>query len=471
MRFVGGGTFWGAGLLMIGLLLAGRVQAQDVHVTLTEWAAEKRIFLLDRSHALGDRLYDRGVFRHITPLTDREYRLDLLGYRFTPAEDFHWSQSADGVRVRAGSISRARWAIVTEIKKTFSIDERQSFRVAARMQQDPHAQQRAFVEMGYRWAFYRNHALGARHTFSEYKPDLDLTLFYEYGGNREGRVRAGIVFQDLYNNLIYNQLGVQEEDIVRDYRRKPYLLTFQGVTPTIRHVRAEVVAGVQPERRTLYHSKSEPAYRYGEDEAIYYVGGLLEFSHPDYLTAGAMYLRDRSHLRRTGRGGAVASQYAARQMQERIGLFALRTWKQFRAEVWFWAETYRDRQTGEEFDLSLIDSELDYRETRRNLKARMVYEPPRPWPFVGLEYLAGQRTLGEHDQTTLARQWTQRWFTLGPSNYRAVAMIGYRIGADASGTTGAVVLGIGYDTDGDTNFKESEPSRFDNGFLRLSLTW
>lgn len=459
---------WRNGLLIVigGLLLCGSGRAQTLHVTLVEWASDKRVHLLDRTHALGDRLYDRGVFRHITPLTDREYRLDLLTYRFTPADDFEWTRSPNGFRLRAGSISRARWAIVSKIKKTFAIDEEQTFRVAALLQQDPHAQQRSFVELSYRWAFYRNHALGVRHTFSEYKPDLDLTVFYEYGIRPEGRIRAGVVFQDLYNNLIFTQLGVQEDDIVKDYRRKPYLLTLQLVTPAIWHLRGEVVAGVQPKCRALYYSKSEPGYRYNEEEAVYYAGGLLEFSHSDYLTAGVIYLRDRTWMRRNGQGEAVTSAYTARQMQQRIGLFALRTWGRFRTELWFWAETYRDGQTGEDFSLSLIDSELDYRETRRNVKAQVFYEPPHPWPIFGLEYLIGRRTLGENDQTTLARQWTQRWFTLGPSNYRAVAILGYRMGA-----RGTVVLGIGYDTDGDTNFKAPTPSYFDNGFLRLSLTW
>ena len=441
-------------------------RAQSPHVSLSEWASAKRIHLLDRSHALGDRLYDRGVFRHITPLTDREYRLDLMSYRFSFAEDFAWSQRPNGFRLRAGSISRARWAIVSEVKQGFAIDEKQTFRVAARLQQDPHAQQRSFVELGYRWAFYRNHSLGARHTFSEYKPDLDLTLFYEYGFGETGHLRTGVVLQNLYNNLIYTQLGVQEEDIVREYRKKPYLLTFQLVTPSIWHLRGEVMGGFQPERQTLYYSKPEPAYRYGEEEAVYYAGGLLEFSHPDFLTAGAIYLRDKARMRRDGQGEAVTSDYTARQVQERFGLFALRTWGALRAEIWFWAETYTDRQTGDDFSLSLIDRELDYRETRRILKTRLFYELPRPWPIIGVEYLAGRRKLGPNDPTTLARQWTQRWFTLGPSNYRAVGVVGYRIG-----TRGLVVLGIGYDTDGDTNFKTSDPSRFDNGFFRFSLTW
>lgn len=441
-------------------------RAQAPHVSLMEWAADKRIALLDRSHALGDRLYDRGAFRHLTPLTDREYRLDLMAYRFSPVEDYAWAQSPDGFRLRAGSISRARWAIVSEVKATFAIEERHDFRIDARMQQDPHAQQRSFVELGYRWAFYKSHALGVKHTFSEYKPDLDLTLFYEYGTGYDGRLRAGVVVQDLYNNLIFNQLGAHEEAFVRDYRRKPYLLTFEAATPTFHHLRAEVVAGFQPERRALYSSKEESGYRYMETETVHYVGGLLEFSPPKYVTVGAMVLQDRTRLRREGRGTAVSSDYTAEQTQQRLGLFVLRTWGRLRTELWLWAERYRDHQAGDDFDLSLIDSDLNYRETRRFAKARVFYEPPRPWPIFGVEYLVGRRELGEDDPTTLARQWTRRWFTLGPSNYRAVGIIGYRIG-----TRGTVVLGIGYDTDGDTNFKVSDPSRFDNGFVRFSLTW
>ncbi len=453
-------------LLLLGVLMGGDVRAQAPHVSLMGWAADKRIHLLDRSHALGGRRYDRGAFRHLTPLTDREYRLDLMAYRFSPVEDYAWTRSPDGFRLRAGSISRARWAIVSEVKATVAIESRHDFRIDARMQQDPHAQQRSFVELGYRWAFRPNHAIGVKHTFSEYKPDLDLTLYYEVGSGPDGRLRAGIVFQDLYNNLIFNQLGAQEEAFDRDYRRKPYLLTIEGATPVVHHLRAEVVAGFQPERRALYASKTEPAERYLEAETVHYVGGLLEFSPPGYFTAGAIVLQDRTHLRRDGRSPAVRSAYTAEQTQQRLGLFVLRTWARVRTALWLWAERYRDQQTGDNFDLSLIDADLNYRETRRFARARVIYEPPRPWPMVGVEYLAGRRKLGEDDPTTLARQWTRRWFTLGPSNYRAVGLIGYRIG-----TRGLVVLGIGYDTDGDTNFKVDEPSRFDNGFVRFSMTW
>lgn len=436
-------------------------------LTLDGWASDRRTQLLDRRHAYGDRLYDRGAFRHITPDMDREYALDMVSYRFNPEEAYAWLQMDDGLRVRAGSIVRAEWAIVTEFKHGATLGDGHRLYVDGVLQQDPEAQ-RSLLQFRYDWQFTGRHHAGVRHTFSQYKPDIDPSLYYQYGDHRAGHVRAEVTFMDAYHDVIFSSLGVSEkdEDFVEEYRRNPYLLQLSLATPARYPLRGEVRVGWQPESELVFTSQTDPENQYRDEQAVHYAGAMLTYDAGP-VTTGLIYLRDRSALQRVGEGDAVSAQYETEQRLERGGGFVMGSWRAWRAEAWFFLEDYYDRQEGRDYSLSTIGRAMDFTEYRKNLRLRIFYAPNRTGWYAGLEYISLTRRLGE-DPWIMGNEWTSHWFELAPSNARSALLVGYRF------ERGTFSFGVNYDMDGDETFKsppDYSKKRFDNGFFRFTLDW
>jgi len=436
-------------------------------VTLDGWAARRRTALLDRHHAFGDLSYDRGVFRHITPPMDREYALDMTTYRFSPLDNAAWARLDSGLRMRTGSIVRAEWAFVTDVKHTAALAPGHTLRVDARLQQDA-AAQRALLEFTYDWRVSGRHHVGTRHTISQYKPDFDVSFYYQYGTAETGRIRIEGTLLDAYHDLIFGTLGVSEKDeeFVRTYRQNPYLGQVTLQTPAQHPLRAEVYAGWQPTSTLVVRSQLEPEHRYRDRESVHYVGALLEYNAGP-VTGGLTVQRDKSTLDRLGLGPAVTSDYRTAQRLQRAGAFLLGSWGPFHGAAWFFLEDYYDRHRGTDFDLSTVSRAMDYTEYRKNYRARVAYVPSSDGWYGSLEYLALSRRMGP-DPWIMGNEWTNHWYSLAPSNYRLSGVVGYRF------DRGAVELGINYDLDGDKHYKAGpnyEKKRFDNGFLRFVLGW
>jgi len=428
-------------------------------VTLAEWAAERRLWMLDRDHAYGDRFYDRGVFRHITPRMDREYAIDLATYRYTPGQDRAWHRRDGGLRVRTGSITRNQWGIVTQIKQAVGIGEGHTLQFDAVLQEDAQAE-RGLLEVGYEWAITSAHRVGVRHTFAQYKPDFDVSLFYRYGTATRGRVRAEVTALDAYNDFLFGTLGVWkgEEEYERIYEQNPYLLQLSAASPTRYSLRAELYLGWQPTSELVVQSQFEDPVRYRDRETAHYLGALLAYDLGP-ISAGAVYQRDRSTLDRRGLRPGVTSDYRTEQRDQRAGLFTTGAWGPFRGGAWVFLEDYTDQQRGSDFQLSTIDQPLDWTEARTNVQLRAYYAPARTGVFAGLEYIALNRRPTD-PSGVMAEQWATGWAGRGLSHYRGPVILGYRFGK------GAVSVGINYDFDGD-----QKGDRFDNGFFRFTIGW
>ena len=428
-------------------------------VTLADWAATRRRWMLDREHAYGDRFYDRGVFRHITPRMDREYAIDLATYRFTPGQDHAWHWREGGMRIRTGSISRNQWGIVTQIKQTVQVAEDHALRVDAVLREDAQAE-RGHLEISYRWSISSNHHAGLRHTFAQYKPDFDASLFYQYGTPRHGRVRAEITALDAYNDFLFGTLGVWkgQERYKQIYSQNPFLLQLSAASPSSSALRAELYAGWQPTSELVVQSQFRDSVRYRDRETAHYVGALLSYDLGPVST-GLVYQRDQSVLDRQGLRPGVTSNYRTEQRYQRAGLFTTGAWGPFRGSAWVFLEDYHDRQQGSDFQLSTINRPLDWTEARTNVQLRLYYAPSSTGVFAGLEYIALDRR-PDDPSGVMAEQWATGWAGRGISHRRGPVILGYRFGK------GAVSMGINYDFDGDR-----KGDRFDNGFFRFSLAW
>lgn len=445
--------------------------ASAPRLTLADWALNRRRLLLDRLHNLGSGHFDRevhygrGVFRHLTPAMDREYALDMLSYRFPPAATHRWHQADRGLRVRIGSTERSTWAFVTDLKETVSFGGPHRFTIDARLQEDGRAR-RTFLELGYRYAFTPRHEVGVQHTFSRYKPDLDVTAFYRADGLRWGSARVDLTLDNAYNNFVYSTLGVsaREEDILRIYNTPPVVARAQLTTPARYPVRVELHAGWRPEVTADFMSQTDPGFRYQDGEAAHYASALATYSWRT-ATVGLFYQRDQSSLTRQG-GGNVRSSYRSEQRLSRYGVVAAGTWRDWQANLWYAIERYADRQTGTNFSLSTVNGLLDYWEDRHTAQIRLRYAPGRGVQ-AGLKCTAYVRDLDPPESRYLTRQWTGQYFSAGPSNYRLTPLLGYQW------SRGSVIVGIGYDLDNDDlppGIPDS-PGRFDNGYGRLTVYW
>ena len=433
--------------------------------TLSYWSEVRRRMILDREHSVGEQFHDRGVFRHTTRFVDREYELDLVAYRFSPFEDEQWMRASGGIRLRAGSVERDLFAIETELKNTVPLgtESKHYFSINGILREDPQVQQ-AWLEMSYAYQIARQHAVGLRHTFSQYKYDLDITPFYEYASPSWGRASVAVTILDAYSNFIYERLGINEEiqDVLRIYETKPYLFNVSYRTPTQYAFRGEITAGFQPNTRSAYTSQTSESYRFQETVSVHYLSAMIEY-HCDPVSAGVYIQRDASRLSRTSTGDSLDTSYRTEQTQQRIGAYVRGTWRNFRLRANAFTGFYDDIQSGESFDTSTLNNAFSFTTETNGIHSRLVYEPDG-WPFFGVEYLSFMRRLPANGRALVP--WSGKYWDIGPDNYRVVGLIGYRF------RRGSVAMGIGYDTDGDFNrFKPAPLKRFDNGFFRFAMTW
>jgi hypothetical protein len=421
--------------------------------------------VLDRKQSYGDRTFDRGVFRHVTPDMDREYWLDKMVYQYSPFEHARWMQAGGGIRFRTGSIERDIFAIKTTVRSTIPLDDdkKNYFSIEGVLQEDVQAK-RSWLEMSYAHRLSPSHALGVRHTFSANKADLDLTSFYRYSSRKWGQAEASLTVQNLYNDFIYQYLGIDAEvlDVLRTYDRNPYLMEIHYSSPRRFSLGGELIVGWQPESRATFASQTTPSFQYREEEKVHYLGAILEYRY-DAVAVGLFLKRDASRLQRISEGDSLSTNYQSRQTQQRIGAFVKGSWGNFHGELYAFTGSYTDRQTGSAFETSILERPLDFDTEQSGLHSRLLYEPDG-WPYLGIEYFAFRRDLGPNPRA-LVNGWTYRYWDLGPSNYRAVGLLGYRF------SRGSVAMGIGYDLDGDPIPTERPPRRFDNGFFRFTLTW
>ena len=441
--------------------------ASGGHVTLRSWADRRRLFLFDRFHQAGDRTYDRGVFRHITPRMDREYVLDMLVYPFSVLEDDAWHRADSGMRIKAGSIERDLWAFVTQIKNRASLTPSSSVIVNAWLREDAQAFG-SLLELGYEYSFSERHHLSVRHTFSQEKVDFDISARYRFVAPRWGRAMVEVTAENPYNNLIFSTLGIaaEDRDVIGVYPTPPIISRVSLQTASRRPYRAELHVGWRPAADVDFTSQTNDAFRYTDTETAHYVGATVSYRHR-WLTGGLLYQRDYARLTRRGTGADVLSQYATTQRMRRYGGFVAAERGLWRGDAWYAVVDYVDEQEGTNVQLSTIDRAFRFDDDRREVRLRGFFEPSG-WPFVGLEYAALIRSLDRGVDNLLTRQWkTGSFYWTGPSNYRLNFLLGYRW------SRGSIATGVGFDTDND-DLPEGipdSPGRFDNIHFRLTTLW
>ena len=463
--------------LLIGLVVGGApafhalpapsVESDTVrprHVTLEGWDRRTRMAVWDQSHAVGGVFYDRGVLRRWTRQMDHEYDLDHFSVKPTLADDAAFYASERGFRTAAGSITNGSFVIESELQTRETLVGPLGIDVRFVQQEDLSAE-RAFVELGYHVDLGKGHRLGVRHSFASLKTDLDAELVYQYTHRQlDAELSAGRL--DIVNNLINKTLVPDRVhfDTLRVYQTPP--TWFAGrVSVPVGPVRFEAVGGLAPESRAEVRSQTVEQARFQFDNAFAYGGGLAEAEvFGPNLVVGAMASGSQSDAaRRTPPEVIASSDYSARQVQIRGGVFALAKWRSLRAEVWWMRERASDRQWGSSFAGSTIDKPYDIEERWDWARVRIDWAPGTGLgPTIGAEYAHGLRNYPVEGDLEEIQREVLRFFPYSP-NRRVTLRAGFRFSPRTE-----VVFGLNGDLDRDAFYNDGGRP-FDGAHVRIRV--
>lgn len=453
------------------LLLADAATAQGP--TWQRWEQEVLLGLRDREGGFGGYPFDRGRLRRYTPEMDHEYRLDRRAVQFAPEDDAAWFATAHGVRTTTASLDKARFGTVTEVRHRLDVGERHRLAFDAVHQEDFTAR-RFFIEGSYGYVVRPGHIVGVTHTMGRFKPDLDAEVFYEAEHSRLGRLRAGLVALDAYNNVIFDRLGVDPalQDTLRSYDRAQRLVRVRWQSPALATafgpVRVEAYGGVQPTSRATVTTFSDPAFAYRREEQFGYAAALVALTHgPLVLSTRAGYWTDRNWFDASPEA-ADARDYTTRQRELHLGSRAQARWPlrpshDLEAVADMALVYYRDAQTGTDFTGSTVAVPLDLRETRVEAEARLTWLPVDGGFRASLRWLLDGRTHGEQIDTFEAAFLR---FGQPSPQHRMSLLLGYDLRRGIRIEAGASV-----DLDGDTFYDDRGWTLFDGGFGRVTMLW
>ena len=105
-------------LVLLAATTPARAQGDTLggglHTTLSGWADDALLYILDRDAARGGRLSDRGILQRFWFDIDPDYQINLMRMRFDLIDDAEWYRHASGVRYWSGSVNTRDEAIGAE---------------------------------------------------------------------------------------------------------------------------------------------------------------------------------------------------------------------------------------------------------------------------------------------------------------------------------------------------------------------
>jgi len=474
-------------LFVNAFFVSSLVSAQDSShsVTLMGWEQRTLNFMLDRSHNYGGTNYKRDLFRGNVNLMSPEHEIDLLTYRYTMADDYQWMTSDQAYRLAVGSLNATDFFIENRIKFNREFNDRHRFIVDGAHEEKLRAD-RFLFRLGYEYQIRERHYVGANHTLSNSKSDLDLTLFYRYGNFKTGMIQADFTYLDWGSNVVQNLAEDSANEwndrykTTYQYERRPVLFNVKLISPTVGNFRAELLMGIQTYSDKLISSTEEENIEYRDEEWAHYVGALIQYFHP-MGTVGFTYQRKFSKLRREpALGSGYVEDYFTRQYSDVGGFFATASHQKFSLEQWMWFEWNVDQLKGEVVPDDLAPDYLedtrrpfDFEENRLKMKSRLLYGSDMRGVQLGLEFHADIRNLqGDEDPSNgiIDYEYRRVYPNIRERGERLTFTVGYRIDENFY-----FLAGISYDLDGDKEsgigWPRESSTWFDGGFGRLSIDW
>lgn len=446
----------------------GLMHIQPRHATTYEWSVLARLQLLDETHAYNEPFYDRGFNRVLTPLVKSEYELDIWTQDYQFNEAFSWFQHPQGFRTRFGSYSKGSLAIFSELHTMVAVGRDSDIQINFYAHQHARAA-RALVEIGYQHTF-NQHKVSVLHTLSEYKKDLDFTLAYQTSSETRGEFTLDFTILNYLNNLV-NTIGNEDpkhegvRQLQTSYKTFPAFFFGRYRTNPDRFYHVDLSFGWQPNRKDVITDKMLPAFRYEQQRAVSFVNASIEVS-TSYSTLGIFHYYDHDFLTRSASADPFEGAYSARQRSQKLGAFWYGYFNKFRPFLRISRESYSDRQSGDDFSISIIPQKLNYDESKWIIDAGLNIQPFEVPFFAEFRYMSMNRDKLEMlASKQLGDEWTKQYFFNVPHNNRLVCSINF----NASNTL-HLEIGAAYDIDGDTHQYNDVVKRFDKGFAKL-IVW
>lgn len=432
---------------------------QPFQATLEGWQDSVLRSIGDRYRAFGGLYYDRGLFRPLTPDMDGEYILDETTAGFTLVEDSRFYASRYGFRFYAASINKSRFITYAHFRTAVPVKGKHVLRIESVQQEDLRGRH-TFLNLGYEYRVSVTHRIGGAVSVAAYKPDIDVSLHYQYDSNSMGLARVQFTILDVANNLIFNTLGVDPvlEDTTRSYSSRPILLSVRLSSPIWHNFRAELIAGHQSRGSALVQSQATPDASFYWDDSASYHGLLLEYYASPAVTIGLSHRYTWNEIvRGSPASSAYTSDYSSEQWSERTGLFLVGAYKEIQADFWYTFSRSSDVQTGTNYDQANIPEDLNYRRNESMSQIRVRRVPFESGVLAGIDLRL--YNLSENEDAAIMDNY--RRFTHLEKGERSTVTLGYQFRRGSY-----IEFGGSYDFDGD-----QKDQRFDGAFLRMLVLW
>jgi hypothetical protein len=278
-----------------------------LHTTLSGWADDALLYILDRDAARGGRLSDHGILQRFWSDIDPDYQINLMRMRFDLIDDAEWYRRVSGARYWSGSVNTRDEAIGAEFKARIPLDDRWSADVNLRHQSLLELN-RSLVRLRVARTARSGVYTALEGAFSFHKTSADVGFA---AGWRRGKTQVEIALTalDAFNNFIYGGLKVENTpaDTALDYRRQPYLLRAHADLPLGPRWHVVGHAGVMRPATLRAFVQAAPDSGFLQDERYGFAGALVEWLPSSRVTAGARatVIRAVTDRRPLPNGGAV----------------------------------------------------------------------------------------------------------------------------------------------------------------------
>lgn len=343
-------------MLLIGLGAPPSAWAQSDSVaraTLRGWAEGAWLQLLDRRGAVGGRLGDGGILQRFHELIDDKYHLDRLTNAFPLWDDYRWYTRTDGVRWRAGSITKRSLEMDAEFKTTVPLGDAWAFAARYNVEDIPTAR-RSVIRFGFDRKLGRKWVGNVRVHLDPDKSGTDLEAGVDWRGASGASLFVGVAMLDAMNDFVYRTLHAVNQpqvDSTLDYERQPFTLRTQAQLPLGTRVRAELYGVYMlPATIRAYEGLSETDGM-RQHEWFASAGGLIEWSPGRWVRLGAFAntIWARSERERLSPAAPV-DEYDLTEQTTELGAFGIvRLARRWTADAWVrhaWRPERRTYRTG-----------------------------------------------------------------------------------------------------------------------------
>ncbi len=370
--------FWVLGCLCIFWPGSARAQLDTamLHGSLRGWAENAWLVILDRNGAFGGRTSDRGILQRFHEDIDNKYRLDLLSMEFSLADEYAWYQREQGLRWRAGSITKRDFATFAEVKASVPLGSAWSMGVRFDRVEIPEVSRNA-VRVSFDHRLSQTTSVSAGTHLDPIKPgsDLETGVRWRSGGGAE--ITAFVTLLDLFNNLIYVDLNAADQapiDSTLEYETRPVALRTSAVFPLGHGIRLEGYGAVMLPSTILSYEGRDRSSGFRQEERFAYGGAMVEWAPFTAVRTGAFvtYLRARTERAALSPGAGVNAYDLIESTTQVGGFVVTRLGRRWMIEHRFVRDWLPERRTYSDSAQGNVDYELRMYRNR----TMVFYEAP-----------------------------------------------------------------------------------------------